>query len=276
MASYVQGNTYSADATVGVPGGLADQGPNDIVSASASASTNAGQLVIRSTADRVCRPLVTGDTPAADADAIATVIATATTAVNAVTTALDGAVGQTAFWPPRNVTLTLNSHADWDPSTIVVEGLGANGEPVSEAFEVPNGGNVTLTGTVAFSQVTAVKIPPQTGASGTLDVGLGVKIGPINRKVYGIAQHDTTRETGPYEVYEEVPIVRKGRVLVTAETAVTRGDPVYVRFVVSGDEAYGGLSNAPDSTDCGLLEGARWGSTTTTTGQIAVLEINLP
>jgi hypothetical protein len=106
-------------------------------------------------------------------------------------------------------------------------------------------------------------------------VGTGVKIGPCNRKVYGFALYDAAKSPGVYAAYDDVPLMRQGRIFVTAEGTVTRGDPVFVRFVVAGSEVYGGLSNAPDSTDCGLLLGARWGSSRTGAG-IAILELNLP
>jgi hypothetical protein len=102
-----------------------------------------------------------------------------------------------------------------------------------------------------------------------------VKIGPCDRKVYGVALYDAAKIPGTYAQYDDVSILRQGRVYVTAEGTVVKGDPVYVRFVVGGSEVYGGFSNAPDSTDCARLHGARWGSSRTGAG-IAVLELNLP
>lgn len=260
--------TTPAAAYAGTPRGCGHK----ILARVADGAMVRGVACVRGSADKHVRALASSDAPANDADAIMTVQATATTAQTCTGATLDGDVGAAAFWPPRNVTCTLNSHADWDPSTIIVEGLGAFGEPVSETFEVPNGGNVTLTGVVAFSQVTAVKIPPQTGTNGTLDVGLGVKIGAIDRKVLGIVKYDETAEPAAIAQYDDVDVIEKGEVWVDAEEAVTEGDAVYVRLVVSGNEVYGAFRATPDANDCGLLRRARWASTTSGAG-LAVVEL---
>ncbi len=266
--------SYNGGPSRAVAGMIAEGGAR-VRSRVAEAATVAGQLAIRGTADGQARALASGDAPSADTDAIMTVQATATTAQVCTGATLDGVVGTTVFWPPRNVTLTLNSHADWDPSTILVEGLDAFGAPCAEAFEVPNGGNVTLTGVVAFSRVVNVKIPPQTGTNGTLDVGLGLAIGAIDRKVEGIAVYDATREPEAYGQYDDMPVLDQGFVWVTSEAAATKGDPVYVRFVVTGGEAYGAIRPTPDANDCGLLRAARYAETITGAG-LAKIELNLP
>ena len=275
MTTSVQ-TSYDNEPGIGYAGQLADDGDVDVASMANSSATGivAGTVVLRS-GDRLCRPILTTDTPVLDTDSIATAIATATTPVIATGATLDGVIGVTEISPPTNIVLTLNSHADWDPSTILVRGLDWKGAPCEEAFEVPNGGNVTLTGNTCFSFVTEVYIPAQTGTNGTLDVGTGVKIGPIGKLVAGIALYNSMREPGTFARYEGLSVIRKGRVKVSAEGAVTSGGPVYVRFVVAGNEVYGAMLAAPDSTDCGLLPGARWASTTTGAG-IAVVDLNLP
>jgi hypothetical protein len=65
-------------------------------------------------------------------------------------------------------------------------------------------------------------------------------------------------------------VVREGCVWVDAEAAVTEGDPVYVRLVVTGDEVYGAFRAAPDANDCGLLRRARFASTTSAAGKALV------
>ena len=84
---------------------------------------------------------------------------------------MNGDLAETELFPPRNVTLTLSSHADWDASTAVVTGLGPSGEAQTENFTIPNGGNATVTGTKRFSRVTQIVIPAQSGTSGTFTVG---------------------------------------------------------------------------------------------------------
>jgi hypothetical protein len=261
-------------AAAAIAGQVHDGANIDIISRVASASTPQGVVAIRGTSDLLGRALATGDTPADDDDAIIASGVASTTGAQILSGAtLNGVTGVSEIWPPRNVTLTFNSHADWDLTTAVVEGLDSYGAPCQETFLVPNGGNIVLTGTICFSRVLQVRLMAQTGTNGTLKVGTGTKIGAIDRKVLGIVMYDRTRMGGsPYAQYEDMPIVQRGKVWVTAEAAVTEGDEVYVRFVVTGDEQYGGLRGAPDSTDCGLVRRARWASTTTGAG-LAVVEL---
>ena len=87
---------------------------------------------------------------------------------------LDGVVGDDPMNPARVLTMTFNSHADWDATTAVVTGLGPSGEAQTENFAIPNGGNATVTGTKRFSRVTQIVIPAQSGTSGTFTVGTRV------------------------------------------------------------------------------------------------------
>ena len=57
---------------------------------------------------------------------------------------------------------------------------------------------------------------------------------------------------------------------MVSETAATQGDPVYVRFVATGDEVRGQIRNAPDGNDCALLEGARYAETLAAAGTVKV------
>jgi hypothetical protein len=275
MGTSVQ-TTYAAAPAVGVAGQPADEGPRDVASASMAVGTiAAGLVLVRGSTDGLARPLAVGDVPVTGTTQIMTAKATSAAAQVLSGASLDGATGGTVMWPPRNLVLTLNNNANWLASTIIVEGLNAAGEPCQEAFEVSAAGNATLTGVVSFSQVTAVKIPIEGGAGGTLAVGTGIAMGAIDRKVYGIAMYTSAREPGPYAIGEEVPIMRKGRIYATSEVAVTRGDPVYVRVDASGAGVFGGLSNAPSTSVMARLHGARWGSTIAAPG-IAVVELNLP
>jgi len=276
MATSVQ-TSYDAEPAIGIAGQLADVGPRDVASANNSSTTGvtAGCVVLRSGA-RLCRPILATDEPTADTDLVATLLPSATTKQTISGATLDGATGDDVFAPPRNVTLTLNSHADWNDSEAIVRGLGAFGEPVQEVFKIPEGGNVTITGTLAFTQVLSVDIPAATSTNGTMDVGLGVNLGPLSLrgpKAAGIAVYDAAREPGTFAQYEALGVIHRGRVKVAAEAAVTAGDPVYVRVVATGDEVRGALRAAPDSTDCVLLAGARWDSTTTGAG-IAVVDLH--
>jgi hypothetical protein len=114
----------------------------------------------------------------ADTDAIIASGVGSTTGVQNISGAsLNGIRGANVFLPARNLTITLNAHADWDATTIVVTGKNASGVEHTEDFLVPNDGGVTLTGTKQFTQVTNVMIPAQSGTNGTLTMGVGTNFG---------------------------------------------------------------------------------------------------
>lgn len=83
-------------------------------------------------------------------------------------------------------------------------------------------------------------------------------------KFAGIAVLDTTRPTGKYEQYDNVAVLKKGVIVVTASVAVAVGDPVY--YV----PATGVLTNV--STSNTLIAGATW-DTSTAGSALAVLRL---
>lgn len=110
----------------------------------------------------------------ADADAVvASGVATTATIQNIVAASYNGVRGAGPYAPARNITLTLNNHADWDASTITVTGTDDEDRTITEAFTVPNGGNTVLVGTKYFKTISNINIPAQSGVGGTLLVGLG-------------------------------------------------------------------------------------------------------
>lgn len=78
----------------------------------------------------------------------------------------------------------------------------------------------------------------------------------------GIAVLDITRPTGKYEQYDNVGVMKKGVIVVTASVAVDVGDPVY--FV----PATGVLTNV--STDNTLIADAQWDTSTSGAGLAAL------
>lgn len=272
MATSVQ-TTYGAPA-VAIAGMLADDGPRDVGSANNSSATALPVAVVAlRSGDRLCRPILSTDEPTADPDAIiASGVASATTRQTITGATLNGIIGVAEISPPKNLTLTFNSHADWNDTILVIQGLDWAGRPIEETFNVKEGGNEVLTGVMHFSFVTAVIIPPGTSTNGSLLVGTGSSIGPINKLFAGITMYDLAREPGQFSQYEKVSLLKEGRLQVTAEAAVTAGQPVFVRFVAGVGEVRGAMRGAADSTDCGLLVGARWATTTTDAG-LAIVEV---
>lgn len=203
---------------------------------------------------------------AADADGIVTALATAATAQSVTTTGLNGAVGQGEMFPPRNITMTLSSHADYNLTTAYVRGLDENGDPQEEAFVIPDAGNTTLTGSKFFSYVTEVYIPAQGGTGGSTTVGFGSKLGPVDKYLAGISLYDATIEPGAYAEDDQVPVLDEGPIYVNSETAVDPTLPVYVRLVISGDEVRGHFRATVDANDLARVVRARWIEKTTGAG----------
>lgn len=83
-------------------------------------------------------------------------------------------------------------------------------------------------------------------------------------KFVGIAVLDPSRLTGKYEQYENVAVLKKGVIVVTASEAVAPGDPVYYT------PATGVLSKT--STSNTLIANATW-ETSRNSANLAVLRL---
>lgn len=120
----------------------------------------------------VCTNLTAAINALADVDAI---IATGASSASSQTLSgadLDGATGYRTMSPPRRLSFTFSSHADWDATTITVTGKDADGGTITETFSVTNGGGATATGSKLFARVTSVAIPAQSGTGGTFTMGV--------------------------------------------------------------------------------------------------------
>jgi hypothetical protein len=189
---------------------------------------------------------------------LATGGATTTGSQNLSGTSLNGSVGTRAMNPPRAVSLVLSSHADWDATEAVVTGTDEDGRVVQETLLIPNGGNATVTGLRHFRTVSSIYIPAQSGTGGTATLGFGSSLGPIDHGVHGVAIYDASREPEAYPVDYVVPCLKKGRIVVNCETSYTDGNPVFVRFIASGDEVAGQVRATADANDCALMKRARF------------------
>jgi hypothetical protein len=270
----VQTIPYSSTRDQATPGLVADIAPKRIHSVIVESAIAAGLLVVQGSTTKIEGAPPSAPSAAATA-IVSTPVATALTAQTVSGASLDGAVGQGLISPPKNVTLTLSNHADFDATTAVVTGEDEEGQVIEEDFAIPNGGNATVTGAKIFAKITSIYIPAQSGTGGTLTVGTGVKLGAIDSIVHGVSVYDASREPGTYAVDSLMPVLREGVVWVYAETAVNPSLPVYARFVAAGAETLGRFRSTVDSTDLGRLRAARWLDTTSAEGY-ARLAINLP
>jgi phage tail sheath protein FI len=89
----------------------------------------------------------------------------------------------------------------------------------------------------------------------------------------GVALLDQNKPSGVgYVAGDPVRVMRRGRVWVAPEHAVTNVDPVYVRHTAAGAEKKGAFRKDADTTDASIPTGAKWfkgGST------LAVLELGV-
>lgn len=249
--------TYDYVSSGLIAGQLADNGHREVNSVIAEAAIAAGLVGIRGGTTRTeVRPPTTPDT--ADADGIIATIASAATAQTLSGASLDGAVGALEMFPPRNVTLTLSSHADWDATEAIVTGTDEDGRVIQETLLIPNGGNATVTGARHFRTITSLYIPAQSGTGGTATMGFGSSLGPIDHGVHGVAVYDASREPEAYPIDSVVPCLSKGRVAVTCETTYTDQSIVFVRFIAGAGETAGHVRATADSNDCAFLKRARF------------------
>lgn len=116
-----------------------------------------------------------------DADAIvASGVASAVTSQVLDAADFNGVLGGGSSSPARNLTFTFGNSADWDATTLVIEGR-RNGRVVTENISIPNGGNATVVGTKLFDldeaslDETTFSIPAQSGTGGSLTIGVGKK-----------------------------------------------------------------------------------------------------
>lgn len=279
-------STHKWTATDAAPDALKEGqlvcAPEKVRSKIAEGAIRAGLLVSRGTSDDQVIPMAA--LPAADTDAIATLLASAASAVVFSDTDLDGAIGAGRIFPARGVSLTLNSHADWDATTAYVRGLDADGNRVTESFTIPDAGNATVDGNlgIAFSQVLSVHIPAQTGTNGTCDVGLvSDQSIELSTRDMGVAVYDRVREpsatsTVTFDDEETLSVLYSGDIAVIVETAVVPGDAVGIRVVESGADLRGQFAKMPAEDPAALafapLLGATFESTTAIDG-VAIVRL---
>lgn len=72
-----------------------------------------------------------------------------------------------------------------------------------------------------------------------------------------------------------IAIGRRGRWKVLVEDAVSPGDPVRVRAVVTGSEVKGRFLTGADSTDCIDISAFAWWRSSADAGEVAIVEIDM-
>lgn len=107
-------------------------------------------------------------------------------------------------------------------------------------------------------------VPPEATGEVTGLVGLGVVV----------RSHTQPQDEG-YADGDPMPVLKRGRVWVPVEDAVTAESAAFVRFVAAGAEQLGAFRSDADGTDAVALPGAKF-VTDADAGELALLDINLP
>jgi len=117
--------------------------------------------------------------PGALAASTTYILAAFATSASALTTKVQADMANIAPDMPRNLTVTVaaTTAAHIKAVTITITGLDMAGEVISEGFATTDDTANTITGAKIFSAVTDVAVPAQDGASVTVAVGIGAKLG---------------------------------------------------------------------------------------------------
>ena len=277
MATAVQTGSYDFAPATGLPGQIARVKPGQLLRAFIAAAAMAPGLIAFTGRAAGGDPGEAGPmtAPAASATALIASGGASSGSIQTIAAAdMSGDLAETELFPPRNVTLTLSSHADWDATTAVVTGTDENGATVTESLSIPNGGNATVTGTQMFRTVTQLVIPAQSGTGGTFTFGVGSTFGTVDHIVAGATVRDNTRSAVNYAEGDLMPVARDAEMWVTSETAVKDGDPVYVRVRVASSETIGAVRATPSSGYTVRLKNARF--TSTNSAGLSRVDLNLP
>jgi hypothetical protein len=117
---------------------------------------------------------------------------------------------------------------------------------------------------VAFSAAGVVA-----SMSGSGDLFKGVILASMTRE----AIRDTV--AAHYKAGDQMPLIKKGRVWVWSEQAVTETDAVYVRYTANGALQVGDFRKDADTAKALLLANCKWAGTITAAGMVQ-LDLNLP
>lgn len=187
----------------------------------------------------------------------------------------DGAVGAGVMMPARKLTLTTNSHADWDAGNWEVTFYNEERELVTETIAMADGGNETLTTTDTASEFVSHSVPTGSGTNRTFTMGIAALDASVTLADWeGVAVRSPmmagTGNTADGTQAEEIadgdtfPAMRKGSVWVITEDACVQGGDVYTRIAGTGD--FGAFRSDADTANAIQITGARWGMTSSAGG----------
>lgn len=264
----------------GLEGQVADSMPREQTSHHADGAIKPGRLVLTAADDTVGLP---APLPS-DNDAIMEELATlgAAGSQTFIGADLDGLLGSSDLYPARQVTITLASEADWNATVALVSGISEDGRYIDLPYDLPNNGNSVVYSRAAvqgapvfFRKVLSVTIPAQ-GGDAVGRVGVDASLGSF--KNAGVAVLNQFQDDTNFADGDMLSVLRKGRIWVKPENAVSVGDSAFARFLVAGETELGafrggnpgGTGSAPQGVK---VEGAKF-VTSASAGEPAMLEVD--
>jgi hypothetical protein len=164
---------------------------------------------------------------------------------------------------PGQLTYEVEGPIGVDGQRIEAYGLGFVVTGIAETVAIP-AGKVVIYDTGAGRTDKALK-QPSTSAMVTTVLG-----------VAGISLWDPTYPEPPYPIGQVLPVIRKGRVAIAAETALAIHTNPFVRFgVVGAGTLLGALRNDADAGNAVAAPYLHVVKASTGAGDIAIVEIDL-
>lgn len=124
---------------------------------------------------------------------------------------------------PRNLTVTVaaTTGAHVAAGNITVTGKNVEGKTITEDFAVTDNTPATITGNKAFATVTSVSVPQQDGASVTVALGIGAKLGIGMRNLSSMPVKLLVRSAAGVETLEDAAASAFSSSAVESNTVTT-------------------------------------------------------
>lgn len=151
---------------------------------------------------------------------------------------------------PRNIVITIAGTAANVPAgNVVITGVNVEGKVITETLALTQDATGTLTGNLAFKNVTSITAPQADGTGVTLAAGYGVKIGIGMRNLASMPAQVLVR-TGTVETIEAPSATAYSATLVEANTVTFTSAPnasrMYRVYVLNYKWAVNPLNGQPD------------------------------
>jgi hypothetical protein len=248
--------SYSNEPLTALKGSLADNGQaqaHDVEPGEMTAAAVVGNLVslsVPTAGDVDCASVTPLAELTVSANAILAATASAATPLT-VTSASTPALTVTAMNPARRITAVLNSHADWNATTMKIYGEAWDGSPICDVVQIPDAGNTTVTSHSFFRRVTKVILDAQGGTGGSFTMGYSADEGIYDPETVGVLVRDISTEplsgdnSDEYAAGEQVNVLKSGKIYVETEATVSARGPAYLRTATSGADVRGQWSSGP-------------------------------